>query len=102
MVYEKQDTILRCQKSVEPDFRECLHEIFLRYEVELIGPHGYEPRKTTLKLHAHCYTCAIPPSAKSSMPVTKLESSDARNRATLATSSACPMRPSGTCEASML
>jgi hypothetical protein len=39
--------------------------------------------------------CALPPSTKSSMPVTKLESSEARNRAALATSSASPMRPIG-------
>jgi hypothetical protein len=39
--------------------------------------------------------CALPPSTKSSMPVMKLESSEARNRAALATSSASPMRPIG-------
>ena len=49
-----------------------------------------------------CYTCAMPPSANNSMPVTKLESSEARKTATFAISSGCPMRPSGTCEASML
>jgi hypothetical protein len=38
---------------------------------------------------------ALPPSTNSSIPVTKLESSDARNNATLATSSGSPMRPIG-------
>src|SRR5258708_16795683 len=36
-----------------------------------------------------------PPSTNSSMPVTKLESSEARNTAALATSSGSPMRPIG-------
>src|SRR6266851_2456605 len=40
-------------------------------------------------------TCALPPSTKSSIPVTKLESSEARNNAALATSSGSPMRPIG-------
>src|SRR5216683_6535208 len=40
-------------------------------------------------------TCALPPSTKSSIPVTKLESSEARNSAALATSSGSPMRPIG-------
>ncbi len=40
-------------------------------------------------------TCAAPPSTNNSMPVTKLESSEARNTATLAISSALPMRPIG-------
>src|SRR6202046_1542321 len=53
----------------------------------------------------HLYRCsitlidqiwALPPSTNSSMPVTKLESSDARNNATFATSSGSPMRPIGT------
>src|ERR1700693_4972311 len=46
----------------------------------------------------NCYdqTCALPPSTNSSIPVTKLESSDARNNAALAISSGCPMRPIGT------
>src|SRR5882672_2886262 len=39
---------------------------------------------------------ALPPSTNSSIPVTKLESSEARNNATLATSSGSPMRPIGT------
>src|SRR5712664_607178 len=39
---------------------------------------------------------ALPPSTNSSMPVTKLESSEARNNPTLATSSGSPMRPIGT------
>src|SRR6202453_582182 len=39
--------------------------------------------------------CALPPSTYSSIPVTKLESSEARNNATLATSSGSPMRPIG-------
>src|SRR6266436_10333 len=38
---------------------------------------------------------ALPPSTNSSIPVTKLESSEARNNATLATSSGFPMRPIG-------
>src|SRR5260370_38630402 len=41
-------------------------------------------------------TCALPPSTNSSIPVTKLESSDARNNAVLAISSGSPMRPIGT------
>src|SRR5260370_11711275 len=41
-------------------------------------------------------TWALPPSTNSSIPVTKLESSDARNNATFATSSGSPMRPIGT------
>ena len=41
------------------------------------------------------YTCAMPPSAKSSVPVTKLLSSDARKSTALATSSGAPMRPIG-------
>src|SRR6266404_392614 len=40
--------------------------------------------------------CALPPSTNSSMPVTKLESSDARKSAALAISSGEPMRPIGT------
>src|SRR5882762_9428915 len=40
-------------------------------------------------------TWALPPSTNSSIPVTKLESSDARNNATFATSSGSPMRPIG-------
>src|SRR5258708_17116130 len=50
---------------------------------------------------AYCYICAVPPSAKSSMPVTKLESPEARKTTTLAISSGCPLRPSRTCAASM-
>src|SRR5580700_7061833 len=38
---------------------------------------------------------ALPPSTNSSIPVTKLESSEARNNATFATSSGSPMRPMG-------
>src|SRR3984893_19067297 len=38
---------------------------------------------------------ALPPSTNRSIPVTKLESSEARNNATLATSSGSPMRPIG-------
>src|SRR5439155_3289364 len=34
----------------------------------------------------HGYTCAVPPSANSSAPATKLDSSDARNTATAAIS----------------
>ena len=44
-------------------------------------------------------TCAWPPSTKSSTPVTKLESSDARNSAALAISSGSATRPSGSSEA---
>src|SRR5579862_4043265 len=40
-------------------------------------------------------TCALPPSTNSSIPVTKLESSEARYSAALATSSGFPMRPMG-------
>jgi hypothetical protein len=40
--------------------------------------------------------CALPPSTNSSIPVTKLAPSDARNKAALATSSGSPMRPIGT------
>jgi hypothetical protein len=47
----------------------------------------------------HPQICALPPSTKSSMPVTKLESSEARNSAALATSSGSPMRPIGMVEA---
>jgi hypothetical protein len=43
--------------------------------------------------------CALPPSTNSSMPVTKLESSEARNSAALATSSGSPMRPIGMVDA---
>jgi hypothetical protein len=43
--------------------------------------------------------CALPPSTKSSMPVTKLESSEARNSAALAISSGSPIRPIGTVDA---
>jgi hypothetical protein len=39
--------------------------------------------------------CAMPPSTKSSMPFTKLLSSDARKTTTLAISSGVPTRPSG-------
>jgi len=39
--------------------------------------------------------CAMPPSTKSSMPLTKLLSSDARNTTALAISSGMPTRPSG-------
>jgi hypothetical protein len=41
-------------------------------------------------------TCALPPSANSSIPVTKLESSEPRKSATLAISSGSAMRPIGT------
>ena len=41
-------------------------------------------------------TCAIPPSTNSSIPVTKLLSSDARNTAAFAISSELPIRPIGT------
>src|ERR1700734_610626 len=44
-------------------------------------------------------TCALPPSTKSSTPVMKLESSDARNNAAFATSSGSPRRPIGMVEA---
>src|SRR3984893_7473322 len=40
-------------------------------------------------------TWARPPSTNNSMPVTKLESSEARNNAAFATSSGSPMRPIG-------
>src|SRR6266478_6981930 len=40
-------------------------------------------------------TCPLPPSTNSSIPVTKLESSDARNNAALAISLASPIRPIG-------
>src|SRR5580765_4227612 len=43
-------------------------------------------------------TWARPPSTNSSIPVTKLESSDVRNNATFATSSGSPMRPIGIVE----
>jgi uncharacterized protein len=43
-------------------------------------------------------TCAAPPSANNSMPVMKLESSEARNAATAASSSGVAMRPIGTNE----
>src|SRR5579864_4736818 len=42
--------------------------------------------------------CALPPSTNSSMPVTKLESSEARNNAAFATSSGSPIRPMGMVE----
>jgi hypothetical protein len=42
------------------------------------------------------YTCAKPPSTNSSVPVTKLLSSDARNSTALAISSGVPNLPSGT------
>lgn len=44
-------------------------------------------------------TCAMPPSTKNSMPLTKLACSDARNATAFATSCASPSRPSGTCAA---
>jgi hypothetical protein len=44
-------------------------------------------------------TCAWPPSANSSAPVTKLESSDARNSAALAISSGSATRPCGSSDA---
>src|SRR5260370_38489827 len=40
-------------------------------------------------------TCALPPSTKNSIPVTKLESSEASNSAALPMSSASPMGPIG-------
>src|ERR1700722_2538331 len=43
-------------------------------------------------------TCPLPPSTNSSIPVTKLESSDARNNAALAISSGFPIRPMGMVE----
>jgi len=39
--------------------------------------------------------CPLPPSTNSSIPVTKLESSDARNNTALAISSGSPIRPIG-------
>jgi hypothetical protein len=53
------------------------------------------PAIITLAHSASHQTWALPPSTKSSMPVTKLESSEARNNATFATSSGSPMRPIG-------
>src|ERR1700733_13041096 len=53
---------------------------------------------STQPLRPHDQTCARPPSTNSSTPVTKLESSDARYNAALATSSGSPMRPIGTVE----
>src|ERR1700722_713948 len=41
------------------------------------------------------HICPLPPSTKSSIPVTKLESSEARNSAALAISSGSPTRPIG-------
>jgi hypothetical protein len=54
----------------------------------------------TVFSHVGVQTCAWPPSANSSTPVTKLESSDARNSAALAISSGSATRPSGTSDAS--
>jgi len=42
--------------------------------------------------------CALPPSTNSSIPVTKLESSEAKNNAAFATSPGSPMRPIGMVE----
>src|SRR5580700_1693011 len=44
-------------------------------------------------------TCARPPSTNSSMPVTKLESSDAKKSAALAISAGSAMRPIGIVDA---
>lgn len=46
-------------------------------------------------------TCAAPPSANNSLPLTKLEASEARNTATLPISSGSPTRPIGTCPVKM-
>src|SRR5882724_5603411 len=52
-------------------------------------------RREQIDLNAFAQICALPPSTNSSMPVTKLESSEARNSAALAISSGEPMRPIG-------
>jgi hypothetical protein len=44
------------------------------------------------------YICAVPPSTNSSMPVTKLESPEARKSAAVAISRGWPMRPIGMIE----
>src|SRR6202021_4174813 len=75
------------------------------------GPHGFIAPRTdscgdvidpSLSLdsfpflyHSGGQIWALPPSTNSSIPVTKLESSEARNNATFATSSGSPMRPIG-------
>src|SRR5579863_756611 len=56
---------------------------------------GIVPNTVHILLHRLDQIWALPPSTNSSIPVTKLESSDARNNATLATSSGSPMRPIG-------
>src|SRR5262249_60400500 len=43
------------------------------------------------------YAAVMPPSTTSDAPVMNDESSDARNSAALASSSACPSRPIGSC-----
>jgi hypothetical protein len=55
-------------------------------------------RLTTGKPALPAYICAVPPSTNSSMPVTKLESSDARKSAAVAISRGWPMRPIGMIE----
>jgi hypothetical protein len=48
-----------------------------------------------MKFGAYDQICPLPPSTNSSMPVMKLESSEARNNTALAISSGSPMRPIG-------
>src|SRR5271170_1685145 len=57
---------------------------------------GDRPRRRLRGFYAAIQIAADPPSTNNSVPATKLESSDSRNNAALATSSAVPRRPNGT------
>jgi hypothetical protein len=88
--------------GIIPTRASILNSIIMVENSRLFAGHGgtrprSRARRSVLALAAaYPQICAIPPSTKSSMPVTKLLSSDARNTAALAISSELPNRPIGT------
>jgi hypothetical protein len=77
---------------------------WLRIQALLLGPRqmpnessGFQAVATLVAQTTPRQTCAIPPSTKTSLPVMKLLSSEARKSATAAVSSGRPMRPAGVC-----
>jgi hypothetical protein len=94
---------LRGQRSDVFRVRETSLKLFLPWlDAQWAGrpaPRRYDGQAFVhfeqIDVHASDQICALPPSTNSSMPVTKLESSEARNSAALAISSGEPMRPIG-------
>src|SRR5712671_5453832 len=48
MIDEENGAILRCQKSIETEFRERVHRVFLPNELALVGSHGNASPKNIL------------------------------------------------------